>query len=97
MLPSLEVGVRELKELELVVDERMNSIVVHYQELALKGKNRPWFLSRLVRNLREAVSDLDVRSVRALMGRIEVVLGPRASRDEVGERIRRTFGIANFS
>jgi thiamine biosynthesis protein ThiI len=31
------------------------------------------------------------------MGRIEVVLGPDASRDEVGERIRRTFGIANFS
>jgi tRNA uracil 4-sulfurtransferase len=75
----------------------MNSIVVHYQELALKGKNRPWFLGRLVRNLRRATSDLDVRSVRALMGRIEVVLGPGASRDEVGDRIRRVFGIANFS
>src|SRR5687767_6702911 len=75
----------------------MNSIVVHYQELALKGKNRPWFLGRLVRNLREAVSDLDVQSVRALMGRIELVLGPTASREAVGERIRRTFGIANFS
>jgi thiamine biosynthesis protein ThiI len=75
----------------------MNSIVVHYQELALKGKNRPWFLARLVRNLRGALSDLDVRSVRALMGRIEVVLGPGASREIVGERIRRTFGVANFS
>jgi thiamine biosynthesis protein ThiI len=73
------------------------SIVVHYQELALKGKNRPWFLGRLVRNLRRALSDLDVRSVRALMGRIEVVLGPDASREEIGERIRRTFGVANFS
>src|SRR5262245_10712545 len=75
----------------------MNSIVVHYQELAIKGKNRPWFLARLVRNLREAVSDLDVKSVRALMGRIEVVVGPGTSREVVGERIRRTFGIANFS
>jgi tRNA uracil 4-sulfurtransferase len=75
----------------------MNSIVVHYQELALKGKNRPWFLGRLVRNLRRATSDLDVQSVRALMGRIEVVLGPGASRDVVGDRIRRVFGIANFS
>ena len=75
----------------------MNSIVVHYQELALKGKNRPWFLGRLVRNLRRALSDLDVRSVRALMGRIEVVLGPEATRQEVGERISRVFGIANFS
>jgi thiamine biosynthesis protein ThiI len=75
----------------------MNSIVVHYQEIALKGKNRPWFMGRLVRNLRNAVSDLDVQAVRSLMGRIEIVLGPRATREDVGERIRRTFGIANFS
>ena len=75
----------------------MNSIVVHYQEIALKGKNRPWFLARLVRNLRGAVADLDVRAVRPLMGRIEVELGPGATREEVGDRIRRTFGIANFS
>jgi len=75
----------------------MNSIVVHYQEIALKGKNRPWFLGRLVRNLRGAVADLDVRAVRSLMGRIEIVLGPEAVREEVADRIRRTFGIANFS
>ena len=89
-----EPGIRELA---VDPDRLMNSIVVHYQELALKGKNRPWFLARLVRNLREAVSDLDVQSVRALMGRIEVVVGPGASREDVGERIRRTFGVANFS
>ena len=29
----------------------MKSIVVHYNELALKGKNRPWFIQLLVRNL----------------------------------------------
>ena len=75
----------------------MNSIVVHYQEIALKGKNRPWFMGRLVRNLRAGVADLDVRAVRSLMGRIELVLGPDATREEVGERIRRTFGVANFS
>jgi thiamine biosynthesis protein ThiI len=75
----------------------MNSIVVHYQEIALKGKNRPWFMGRLVRNLRGAVSDLDVKAVRSLMGRIEIVVGPEATREEVGERIRQTFGVANFS
>ena len=75
----------------------MNSVIVHYQEIALKGKNRPWFLGRLVRNLRRAVADLDVKAIRPLMGRIEIVLGPRATREEVSERIRRTFGIANFS
>jgi len=75
----------------------MTSIVIHYQEIALKGKNRPWFLGRLVRNLRHALSDLDVIEVRALMGRIEVRLGAGTNREAAGERIRRTFGIANFS
>jgi len=34
----------------------MNSIVVHYKELALKGKNRPWFIQMLVRNLKAALA-----------------------------------------
>ena len=38
----------------------MKSVIVHYQELALKGKNRPWFITRLVRNMRAALADLDV-------------------------------------
>ena len=75
----------------------MNSIIVHYQEIGLKGKNRSWFTGKLVRNLQSATSDLDVKSVRALMGRIEIVLGSTAIREQVGERVRRIFGIANFS
>jgi thiamine biosynthesis protein ThiI len=75
----------------------MNSVVVHYQEIALKGKNRPWFISKLVGNLRRATSDLDVRSVRALVGRIELMLGPEATYLQVAERLGRVFGIANFS
>src|SRR6185436_7046273 len=74
----------------------MTSIVVHYQEIALKGKNRPWFLGRLVRNLKRALSDLDVIAVRALMGRIEIQLGPGTSRETAGERVGRTFGIAFY-
>ena len=75
----------------------MNSVVVHYQEIALKGKNRPWFVARLAQNLRAAVSDLDVLKVRVLMGRFEVVLGPAATFEQVGERLRRVFGVANFA
>src|SRR5262245_11617888 len=75
----------------------MNAFVVKYTEIALKGKNRPWFLARLVRNLRRATADLGVASVRANTGRIEVVLGPDADKDAVAERIGRVFGIANYS
>ena len=75
----------------------MKSFVIHYQEIALKGHNRPWFLNKLLRNLRQALSDLDVSAVRGLMGRVEVVMGPAADPRAVGERIARTFGIANYS
>ena len=75
----------------------MNSVVVHYQEIALKGKNRPWFIARLAANLREAMADLDVPKVRVLMGRFEVVLGPAATFEQVSERLRRVFGVANFA
>ena len=75
----------------------MESVIVHYQEIALKGRNRPWFIERLVRNLHDALADLDVTGVRVLMGRIEVVLGPAAKWEDVKERIGRVFGIANFA
>src|SRR3954470_2311603 len=75
----------------------MDTIVVHYQEIALKGNNRPWFVARLARNLRAATSDLDVREVRVLMGRIEVVLGDNAVWPAVRERLARVFGVANFA
>jgi thiamine biosynthesis protein ThiI len=74
----------------------MKSALVHYQEIALKGRNRPWFVARLVRNLREATRDLDV-TVRALMGRIEIVLGPATAWDVVKERVERVFGVGNFA
>ena len=76
---------------------QLNSIIVHYQEIALKGKNRPFFIAKLVRNLRRQTSDIGVKDVRALMGRIEIVLGPDAEYDRVRDRIEHTFGIANFS
>ena len=82
----------------------MTTIVVHYKELALKGRNRPWFIQLLVRNLKTALAGLPVRAVRSITGRIEIqLLANRDTRsiDDVWEaardRVRRVFGIANFS
>ena len=75
----------------------MNSIVVHYKELALKGKNRPWFIQILIRNLRTALAGTEIVSVRSVMGRIEIKLGSEASWIEIRARVSRLFGIANFS
>jgi thiamine biosynthesis protein ThiI len=75
----------------------MNAVVVHYKELALKGRNRPWFIQLLVRNLKIALAGLHVRSVRSIIGRIELEIGDDTPRDELRARLSRVFGIANFS
>ena len=78
----------------------MNAIVVHYKELALKGKNRPWFIQLLVRQpearARRAARARSMRSIdgpasRSSSGR-DAPLGRGARRGS-----RRVFGIANFS
>lgn len=75
----------------------MVSILLRYQELALKGRNRPWFQRHLIRHLRRALAGLGVREIRVPMGRIEVVLGSGVAVPEVRDRLRRVFGVANFS
>ena len=61
----------------------MISILVHYSELALKGKNRSWFVGRLVRHIHGALAGLHVKEVRTHIGRIEIVLGQDSTLPEV--------------
>lgn len=75
----------------------MKSIVLHYQEIALKGRNRPWFIAKLVRNLKAATADLPVGEVKALVGRVELMLEDDAAWEAVRDRLSRVFGIANFA
>jgi tRNA uracil 4-sulfurtransferase len=75
----------------------MTSVIIHYQEIALKGRNRPWFVERLLHNLRVATSDLGVQHIHTLMGRIEIVLTDDGDWEVLRERLATTFGIANFS
>jgi thiamine biosynthesis protein ThiI len=72
-------------------------IVVHYHELALKGRNRPRFLARLVANLRRATKGLGVAAIRALPGRVVVDLADGADGEAVARRVAEVFGVANYS
>ena len=71
-------------------------VVIHYLELALKGRNRSWFVHTLVRTIRLVLKDLDVRETRLETGRILVHLRPDADWVDVRARIARIPGIANF-
>lgn len=75
----------------------MRCAIVHYHELALKGRNREFFEQRLVRNIRLALKGLRAARVDNLYSRIRVVFADETPVDAVRERLRRVFGIANFS
>jgi thiamine biosynthesis protein ThiI len=74
----------------------MRCAIVHYHELALKGRNRGLFEQQLLRNIREALRDLRGRAVAALRGRMRVSLPDDLPAGIVGERLGRVFGISNF-
>jgi thiamine biosynthesis protein ThiI len=72
-------------------------IVVHYHELALKGRNRPRFIARLVANLRRMTKGLGVAGIRALPGRVVLDLADGADAEAVCRQVAGVFGVANYS
>ena len=74
----------------------MRCAIVHYHELALKGRNRDFFEQRLVRNLRLALKDLRIRRVESLQGRIRITIPDHVPAETVASRLRLTCGVANF-
>ncbi len=65
--------------------------VVHYSEVALKGKNRPEFARTLARNVSSALFGLDA-SVRQGDSRVFVQTG--AEEGEVLRRLSKVFGVS---
>src|SRR5919108_6377316 len=72
-------------------------VLVHYHEIALKGKNRPMFVRRLGENLRAATQGLGVKEVRRLTGRLVLILAPTAAVEEIRRQVAQVPGIANFA
>ena len=72
-------------------------VVVHYAEIALKGRNRPRFEQLLRRQLRRVLRPLGPVEVRKLFGRVLVELPDGADFAEVSRRISQVFGVAYFS
>ncbi|TAK07582.1 tRNA 4-thiouridine(8) synthase ThiI, partial [bacterium] len=75
----------------------MPSLLVRYHEVALKKGNRPYFIDLLKRNLVSSVKGLGFKEIRSLPGRLLLLFGEGADQEEIRRRIKRVFGVANFS
>ena len=75
----------------------MRCAIVHYHELALKGRNREFFERQLIGNIRTSLNGLGVTRIESLRGRLRIVLPEHLSDHTIKERLSSVFGIANFS
>src|SRR5512136_1549965 len=75
----------------------MRHVVLHYNEIGLKGRNQPLFLRRLEANLLRATAGTGIRRVDERSGRMVMPLPHGAEWPTIRERLRCVSGVANFS
>jgi thiamine biosynthesis protein ThiI len=74
--------------------ESQSVIVVHYHELWLKGRNRSFFLGKLLLALRRSLEGIPVTRIWQPGDRVLIELGAGPSLSEAIERVRKVLGIA---
>lgn len=74
----------------------MNRIIIHYSEIALKGKNRRYFEDALLRHVRNALGDM-VHDVRKSQGRLVCRPAEGVDPEKTADKLRLIPGVANFS
>ncbi|WP_237098747.1 tRNA uracil 4-sulfurtransferase ThiI [Nitrospina gracilis] len=72
------------------------TILVRYDEIGLKGKNRSMFINRLADNIRHALKGLDGVSIQKPHGRIRIDC-PEEVADMAAQRLVCVPGVASFS
>lgn len=81
---------------------QQDHILIHYGEIALKGKNRSFFETRLIQNIKsqlEAFAPGCIDDVKKISGSILMKLNANGIRnkEKVSVALLHTFGISNFS
>jgi len=86
----------------LIIDMKFDHILIHYGEIALKGKNRNYFESQLIQNIKDQLELFCpgcFEYVKKNAGSILVKLNKIGENNlaKVEDALMHTFGIANFS
>jgi thiamine biosynthesis protein ThiI len=73
------------------------TILIHYHEINLKGKNRGWFEAHLLQHIVSLLKGLAYDSVQRHGGRLIIELNPHSPVEEISRRLQMVFGIANMA
>ena len=73
---------------------QLDTLVAHYHEIGLKGRNRSFFEDALSRNMRRALRGTGYNKMRQGFGRIVVDMKDESRIEDAVERVSRVFGLA---
>ena len=73
---------------------QLDTLVAHYHEIGLKGRNRSFFEDALVRNMRRALRGTGYLRLRQGFGRVVIDMKDDGDIHAAAERTARVFGIA---
>ena len=68
-------------------------ILIHYHEIALKGKNRSWFERRLIKNIKRQLSGLPFTKVQLNAARIFCFGIDKSMWNDYAQRLKKVMGI----
>lgn len=71
-------------------------IIIHYHEIALKGKNRSFFEEALLKNIKISLKSEKIMSASRISGRIIISLNADSDLESISGRLKKVFGIAYF-
>ncbi|MEG2688248.1 MAG: THUMP domain-containing protein, partial [Clostridia bacterium] len=71
-------------------------VIIRYGEIFLKGKNRDYFESLLIKNIKESLNNLNYHFARS-QGRYFVEQFAEDDEDEIINRLQHVFGIYSIS
>lgn len=72
-------------------------IIINYDEIILKGKNRPFFERALVNNIKEFLEDIVYTKMSKEGGRLIVEINEKTEIAKTGDILKNIPGISNFS
>ena len=73
---------------------KLDTLVAHYHEIGLKGRNRNFFEDALARNMRRALRGTGYNKLRQGFGRVVVDMKDEGNIEAAAERAARVFGLA---
>ena len=79
------------------MNKQFNAIIIHYDEIGLKGKNQKFFIGRLIGNIQKLYAKVDsAKNIQVKKGEGKIIISGNIGKDDF-DKMALLPGISNFA